>query len=371
MRSPLIWKRPGSRLRPSSIRGRSPRLDGTGAGHRQCGRDRHGWWQGGIGHHRPLADRRGAARRRRPCHVGRVQPGDRPRLSSRRPASLVRSARHLSGTRGGRVSFPPGAAAGIAGLGDCLADGARAAERLGYPAAAFGVVEGGAGTGQGAPLWAVARAEGQSLRRLPERRPPAGPLKLAHAEGYGHVELAKRYTTNGMATDQGKLSNLNAHRHPRRSARGEPGRGGDHHLPAVLHAGFLRRAHRHAYRPPLPADPPLAVAWLGREAWRAVRGDRPLAPLLLFPARGRDDLAQSVDREAQAVRAQRRHLRRVDARQDRDLRRRRRGIPQSGLLQRLPEAARRPGPLWPDAARGRLHLRRRDDQPVGRDALTS
>jgi methylglutamate dehydrogenase subunit C len=29
-------------------------------------------------------------------------------------------------------------------------------------------------------------------------------------EGYDHVELAKRYTTNGMATDQGKLSNVNA-----------------------------------------------------------------------------------------------------------------------------------------------------------------
>ena len=35
-------------------------------------------------------------------------------------------------------------------------------------------------------------------------------LELAHREGYGHVELAKRYTTNGMATDQGKLSNANA-----------------------------------------------------------------------------------------------------------------------------------------------------------------
>ncbi|ACM38818.1 MULTISPECIES: sarcosine oxidase subunit alpha [Rhizobium/Agrobacterium group] len=35
-------------------------------------------------------------------------------------------------------------------------------------------------------------------------------LGLAVQEGYGHVELAKRYTTNGMATDQGKLSNVNA-----------------------------------------------------------------------------------------------------------------------------------------------------------------
>jgi sarcosine oxidase subunit alpha len=35
-------------------------------------------------------------------------------------------------------------------------------------------------------------------------------LDLAVREGYGHVELAKRYTTSGMATDQGKLSNVNA-----------------------------------------------------------------------------------------------------------------------------------------------------------------
>jgi sarcosine oxidase gamma subunit len=35
-------------------------------------------------------------------------------------------------------------------------------------------------------------------------------LRLAVQEGYGDVELAKRYTTNGMATDQGKLSNVNA-----------------------------------------------------------------------------------------------------------------------------------------------------------------
>ncbi|TIT86071.1 MAG: sarcosine oxidase subunit alpha, partial [Mesorhizobium sp.] len=35
-------------------------------------------------------------------------------------------------------------------------------------------------------------------------------LGLAVQEGYGDVELAKRYTTSGMATDQGKLSNVNA-----------------------------------------------------------------------------------------------------------------------------------------------------------------
>lgn len=35
-------------------------------------------------------------------------------------------------------------------------------------------------------------------------------LVLAVREGYGHVEMAKRYTTTGMATDQGKTGNINA-----------------------------------------------------------------------------------------------------------------------------------------------------------------
>ena len=37
-----------------------------------------------------------------------------------------------------------------------------------------------------------------------------GDLRLAQREGFGHAEHAKRYTTLGMGTDQGKLSNVNA-----------------------------------------------------------------------------------------------------------------------------------------------------------------
>src|SRR5262249_691049 len=36
-------------------------------------------------------------------------------------------------------------------------------------------------------------------------------VALAAREGYRSVELLKRYTTLGMATDQGKTSNLNGH----------------------------------------------------------------------------------------------------------------------------------------------------------------
>ena len=35
-------------------------------------------------------------------------------------------------------------------------------------------------------------------------------LKLAAREGFRSIEHVKRYTTTGMATDQGKTSNVNA-----------------------------------------------------------------------------------------------------------------------------------------------------------------
>ena len=35
-------------------------------------------------------------------------------------------------------------------------------------------------------------------------------IKIALSEGFQSIEHVKRYTTNGMATDQGKTSNVNA-----------------------------------------------------------------------------------------------------------------------------------------------------------------
>ena len=36
----------------------------------------------------------------------------------------------------------------------------------------------------------------------------ADDIRLAHREGYTHIEHAKRYTTHSMATDQGRTSGL-------------------------------------------------------------------------------------------------------------------------------------------------------------------
>jgi methylglutamate dehydrogenase subunit C len=106
-----------------------------------------------------------------------------------------------------------GAAAGRFGLGDCLKDGAetgaKAATDCGFKAKAsptpkvaeeraFAIM----------PLWSVKGSKGKAFVDL-QNDVTAKDVPLAAQEGYSDVELAKRYTTLGMATDQGKLSNVN------------------------------------------------------------------------------------------------------------------------------------------------------------------
>ena len=59
------------------------------------------------------------------------------------------------------------------------------------------------------PLWWVKESHGKAFIDY-QNDSTAKDLPLAAREGYSDVELAKRYTTTGMATDQGKLGNINA-----------------------------------------------------------------------------------------------------------------------------------------------------------------
>ena len=109
-----------------------------------------------------------------------------------------------------------GAGRGLWGIGAALEDGASAGkaalDALGKPAAAA--------------CWTVANdriGTGVFHKELPTDRSPgtarafvdfqndvtAKDLRLAVREGMKSIEHVKRYTTNGMATDQGKLSNMN------------------------------------------------------------------------------------------------------------------------------------------------------------------
>ncbi len=99
-----------------------------------------------------------------------------------------------------------GSANGKMLLSECLADGAAKGTLKGKPPAipkcrdeAFSIT----------PLWWVKESTGKAFVDY-QNDATAKDLPLAAREGYTDIELAKRYTTAGMATDQGKLGNVNA-----------------------------------------------------------------------------------------------------------------------------------------------------------------
>lgn len=107
-----------------------------------------------------------------------------------------------------------GSSTGSASLADCVAQGVDAANAVagafGKSSAAIAVqIEGDVHGRPEKPLWSIPDIHGKAFVDY-QNDVTHRDLDLAAQEGFGHVELAKRYTTNGMATDQGKLSNINA-----------------------------------------------------------------------------------------------------------------------------------------------------------------
>ena len=137
-------------------------------------------------------------------------------LACQRGARPVWSAKldtFLAPDVGGGLSIA-GAAAGRYALSACLADGAEKAAAiaadLGFPAKAYEVpVVGEEIDPSFTAIWYVPGAKSKAFVDF-QNDVHARDLGLALREGFGHIEHAKRYTTNGMATDQGKLSGVNA-----------------------------------------------------------------------------------------------------------------------------------------------------------------
>lgn len=108
-----------------------------------------------------------------------------------------------------------GSAKATDGIRACLDEGATQAavlvENLGFSAspAESGAIEGETLCPPAKPLWSIPGSKSKAFVDY-QNDVHTKDLGLAVREGYGDVELAKRYTTNGMATDQGKLSNVNA-----------------------------------------------------------------------------------------------------------------------------------------------------------------
>ena len=248
-----------------------------------------------------------------------------------------------------------GAAAGGFSTATALRQGAEAAaEALGL--AAPEVPEAEDRKGAAAAFWFV-EAKGRAFVDL-QNDVTVRDLRLAVGEGFGRAEHAKRYTTLGMATDQGRTG-------------GVVGSG----VIAALTGRGVGETGVTTARPPF-APVPIAAMGAGAEgpglaprrlhagAWGRggdggpLRRGRALAARRAFPATGRGrgggDAARVGDGACGG-----RGLRRLDARQDRGLRAGRGRVPRPGLCQHGLDAGRGPGALRRDAARGRLRAGRR------------
>jgi sarcosine oxidase subunit alpha len=126
--------------------------------------------------------------------------------------------------------------------------------------------------------------------------------EIALAEGYEHIEHVKRYTTCGMAADQGKTSNLNALLAVAEMTAKSPAEVGTTtfrppYTPVTLGAVTGRQLGAHyAPRRLVPAHAEHAA--LGAHWWEAGGWRRPAC----YPRKG-ETPAQAVQREAAAVRA--------------------------------------------------------------------
>ncbi|MCY4348874.1 MAG: sarcosine oxidase subunit alpha family protein [Thiotrichales bacterium] len=111
-----------------------------------------------------------------------------------------------------------GAARGLLGLSECLADGAAAgadaARAAGFDAGSEPVCPEVREWAEGVPvrpLWAVPLPSWRHGKRFVDFQNDVtvADIELAAREGYRSVEHLKRYTTLGMGTDQGRTSNVN------------------------------------------------------------------------------------------------------------------------------------------------------------------
>jgi methylglutamate dehydrogenase subunit C len=105
-----------------------------------------------------------------------------------------------------------GAANGTFALDECLAAGTAAgldaASACGFRRAQIEVPDSDPESTAFEPLWRVKSAKGKSFIDL-QNDVTTDDVKLARQEGFTRVEHLKRYTTLGMATDQGKTANVN------------------------------------------------------------------------------------------------------------------------------------------------------------------
>lgn len=133
------------------------------------------------------------------CHQ-RGRPVWDDHIASFVPGESLPQGMHVAGAAAGRFST---AAALKSGIDSAVA----ALDTLGLSATPLPCPKAEDGAYGLAPLWYIAEGKGRKWLDL-QNDVTVKDVKLAHQEGFRSVEHLKRYTTLGMATDQGKTSNL-------------------------------------------------------------------------------------------------------------------------------------------------------------------
>jgi sarcosine oxidase subunit alpha len=223
-----------------------------------------------------------------------------------RPVWDERLAAFVPGTLPPGMSVA-GAASGSLALADALAQGARtgraAAADCGFeghqPLEVPGVDP---ESTAGAPLWRVRGTRGKAFVDL-QNDVTADDVALAEREGFRAVEHLKRYTTLGMATDQGKTSNVNGLAlMAELTARSIPATGTTGFRPPFVPVAIGAFAGHHRGKAFRPTRLPPSHRWAVEHG--AVMGEAgDWLRARWFPLPGETDWLASVSREVAAVRS--------------------------------------------------------------------
>jgi sarcosine oxidase subunit alpha len=200
----------------------------------------------------------------------------------------------------------PGACRGSFALADALAEGARAGlaagADCGFDGKAVEVPGVDPESTAGAPLWRVRGTRGKAFVDFQNDVTTAG-VELAEREGFRAVEHLKRYTTLGMATDQGKTSNDNAMAlMAELTAKSIPETGTTGFRPPFTPVAIGAFAGHHRGRSFRPTRLPPSHRWA--EGQGAVFGETgEWLRARWYPQPGETDWLESVNREVTAVRS--------------------------------------------------------------------
>lgn len=199
-----------------------------------------------------------------------------------------------------------GAASGAFDLSSALASGAaagtQAAELAGFTAGRVNVPVVAAEAYSIAPLWRVEGSRGKAFVDF-QNDVSASDVELANREGFRAVEHLKRYTTLGMATDQGKTANVNALAiMASLTGRDIPATGMTLARPPNTPVALGALAGHHRGRHFKPTRLPPSYHWAKEHGGKVVETGLWLRPSY-FPRTGESDWLTTVTREVETVRS--------------------------------------------------------------------